>query len=136
MESHAEAVRLADAKAARMLGVIAANIMKNPGEPKFRRLRSGNAKIAALLATPGASSLLASAGFSETTDEAGTAFLELTAAPDVAGAAAGAMLRALRGGDFALSSVLAGSHGGTVRGLAALPGGGVATGERHVEKRT
>ena len=39
MESHAEAVRLADAKAARMLGVIAASIMKNPGEPKFRRLR-------------------------------------------------------------------------------------------------
>ena len=44
MESHAEAVRLADAKAARMLGVIAASIMKNPGEPEFRRLRSSNAE--------------------------------------------------------------------------------------------
>lgn len=44
---------------------ILANIVGAPAEPKFRKLRSGNAKIAALLATKGVRAILLGAGFVE-----------------------------------------------------------------------
>jgi len=47
------------------LGKILANIVANPGEEKYRKLRAGNAKIGALLATKGVRAILIGVGFVE-----------------------------------------------------------------------
>lgn len=62
---------LADARhgefdaASNLLRKILTNIIDNPQEPKFRKLRTTNAKIATLLATRGVRALLVGAGFDE-----------------------------------------------------------------------
>lgn len=58
-----------------LLRKILGNVVANPGEEKYRKLRASNAKIAALLATRGVRALLRGAGFEEQGDF-------LTMAPD------------------------------------------------------
>ncbi|KAL1515761.1 hypothetical protein AB1Y20_002377 [Prymnesium parvum] len=58
-----------------LLKKILGNVLANPAEPKFRTLRTSNAKLAPLFATRGVKALLRGAGFAEEAD-----FLSLDAA--------------------------------------------------------
>jgi len=51
--------------ARQLLSKILGNVVANPGDEKYRKLRSSNAKIAQLLATRGVKALLRGAGFVE-----------------------------------------------------------------------
>merc|ERR1712216_457240 len=60
--------------ASSMLLKVLGNIVANPAEPKFRKLRTSNAKISALLATKGVRAILLGVGFVEAGE-----FLEMPA---------------------------------------------------------
>jgi len=62
------------------LNKILANIVANPGEAKFRKLRTTNAKIGAMLATRGVRAILIGAGFVEEGE-----FLTLPDTAEIAG---------------------------------------------------
>lgn len=51
-----------------ILSKVLANIAANPDEPKYRRLRTSNAKISNMLATSGSRALLVGCGFVEESD--------------------------------------------------------------------
>ena len=55
--------RMVFSAAVRLLARVLSNVQSAPAEAKFRRLRTTNAKIAAVLAVPGAKPLLMAAGF-------------------------------------------------------------------------
>jgi len=76
--------RLGDFDAASStLNKVLGNIVASPDEAKYRKLRTSNAKISALLATRGVRAVLVGAGFVEEGE-----FLVLPEAADVAGAQA------------------------------------------------
>ena len=132
----AEQPAAARATAAKTLAKLVENLVGAPQNPKFRRVRVGNAKIqAAVLGVPGGEAFLRSLGFADsaaTAEHAAGTFLEIGEA-EAAAVAAGrgaAALAALAGvaaaGQLVLSRLLA-AQGCEVRGVAALPDGALAT---------
>lgn len=115
---------LNDAGTKQVLTTLLQNLIKNPTEEKFRKVKLTNAKISKALSCAGAEDLLLAAGFVKKTDMLEVPS-ELTPADVVAGAQA-ALDAVGSFGCFALSAQL--NAEGEVRCVAALPGGGLATG--------
>ncbi|CAE6921480.1 lub1 [Symbiodinium natans] len=119
----ANAAVLAEAGSVSILSTLLNNLVKNPAEEKFRRVKLANAKISKALSCPGAEDLLLAAGFTKTGET-----LEVPAdrpAEQVKAQAEQAMeaLSALCG-DFVLAAQFRAE--GEVRCVAALREGGVA----------
>lgn len=67
-----------------LLAQLLANVQREPGNPKFARLRAANPRIAALLQVPGACDVLTEAGFEPVVSCAdGDVFWEMKRAAEV-----------------------------------------------------
>ncbi|CAE7210708.1 lub1 [Symbiodinium microadriaticum] len=121
----ANTAALAEAGSLAVLSTLLNNLVKNPAEEKFRKVKLVNPKISKALSCPGAEDLLLAAGFLKTAEH-----LEVPAerpAEQVKASAEEVLeaLAALRGdGDLLLSAEFRAE--GEVRCVAALEGGSVA----------
>jgi len=121
---HNPPAALQDADSVEVLKRLLGNLLKSPGDARFRRVRLGNAKIGKALSCPGAEALLLAAGF-----ERGDGVLEVPSGrPEgEVGPPVRAALDALGVREpFCLAAQL--RAGAPVRCVCALPGGGLATG--------
>jgi len=115
---------LTEAGTKQVLTTLLRNLIKNPTEDKFRKVKLTNAKISKALSCAGAEDLLLAAGFVKNGDilevPAEKAPAEIVAAAEAAVDAVGSF------GCFSLSAQLTAE--GEVRCVVAMPGGGLATG--------